>query len=176
MMVCRVCRSPLRAQIDRALVAGALSLRDLAEQYGVSSSALHRHQRTCLPDELVQAVIAVQALDAEGCLVEADRLRRRAEQLLEDALERGDYRTALAAMAQCRGSLDLLLRVRLAEAAIHRKGPGPYECCVAYAHEYVSDILKRTLLGEAAEPPAVDELSDDEIDALTPTRRAAPRA
>jgi hypothetical protein len=150
-MTCRVCRSPDRARVDRALVAAQSSVRDLAEQYGLSSSAVHRHRQRCLPDELVQAHVDMLALDAEGCLLEVERLRRRAVQLMDQALDDGDRRTALAAMGQCRGALETLVRTRLAQAALQRSGPGPYECCVAYAREYVGQLLSDALVG--AGPP-----------------------
>jgi hypothetical protein len=161
-MVCGVCRSPDRARFDRALVTGQEPLRDRAGQYGLSSSAVHRHRQRCLPDELVQAHLAVLALGAEGCLLEVERLRRRAQQLLDQALSDGDHRTALAAMAQCRGSLDLLIRTRLAQTAIQRSGPGPYDCCIAYAREHIGNLLSEALVRAGPAPPAMpDELLED---------------
>ena len=39
---CTICRHTHRAAIDGALVAG-YSFRDIAAQYGISKTALHRH-------------------------------------------------------------------------------------------------------------------------------------
>jgi len=154
-MVCRVCRSPERARIDRALVGSQSSVRELAETYGLSPSAVHRHRGRCLPAELVQAHVDLLALDAEGVLLEVERLRRRAQQLVDQALAAGDNRIALAAMAQCRGALDLLVRARLAQASTTRDGPGPHDCCRAYAQEYIGHMLSETLVREEPALPAL---------------------
>jgi hypothetical protein len=160
-MVCRVCRSPLRAQLDRALVSGHDSLRELAAQYDISSSALHRHRRTCLPDSLVQAHVDMFALDVDGVLLEVERLRHRALQLLDESLAEHDRRSALSAIGQCRGALDLMVRTRLTQAAAARSGPGPYDCCRAYAQEYVGKLISDTLLRVGPAPPVLpEELAD----------------
>jgi hypothetical protein len=42
---CKVCASPLRDEIDRALQEGSPSLRELARQTGLSHHSLFRHSR-----------------------------------------------------------------------------------------------------------------------------------
>jgi hypothetical protein len=51
---CTICLHPDRAAIDRALVSGT-SFRDLAGQWSVTKSALHRHKTQHLPGHLVKA-------------------------------------------------------------------------------------------------------------------------
>lgn len=51
---CTICLHPERAAIDRALVSGT-SFRDLAGQWSVTKSALHRHKQEHLPGHLAKA-------------------------------------------------------------------------------------------------------------------------
>ncbi|HEC61378.1 MAG TPA: hypothetical protein ENI27_03900 [bacterium] len=41
---CSICTSPKRGHINRALISGKRRLREIAEKYGYSISALHRHK------------------------------------------------------------------------------------------------------------------------------------
>lgn len=49
--LCTVCNHESRVVIDRLIGTGTVTLRNLAEQFGLSTTALHRHQ-----DHVVQAV------------------------------------------------------------------------------------------------------------------------
>jgi hypothetical protein len=51
---CTVCAHPERAAIDKALVDGQ-PLRNIAEHFGTSTTALHRHKEDRLRDLLAQA-------------------------------------------------------------------------------------------------------------------------
>jgi len=51
--VCSICTSPARADIDAALETDR-SLRDIAAQFGVSKTALHRHWQTHVPEQAAQ--------------------------------------------------------------------------------------------------------------------------
>lgn len=51
---CTICLHPERPAIDRSLVSGT-SFRDLAGQWSVTKSALHRHKQDHLPGHLVKA-------------------------------------------------------------------------------------------------------------------------
>jgi hypothetical protein len=51
---CSICTHPKRAEIDKALVAGT-PLRNVAERFETSATALHRHKATHLVDVIVRA-------------------------------------------------------------------------------------------------------------------------
>lgn len=53
---CTVCMHPDRTTIDATLAQSSASLRDIAGQFGLSRSALHRHQAEHLPARLVKAI------------------------------------------------------------------------------------------------------------------------
>ncbi len=54
---CLTCRHEAREAIDGALVVGT-PLRNIAEQHGLSSTALHRHKKDHLSATLVKAAEA----------------------------------------------------------------------------------------------------------------------
>jgi len=104
---CTICTNPDRAAIDRALVAGD-AYRTIAQRYGTSATALHRHKADHLPAKLAQAAAATQTADAIDLLSEVRALRRKAYSLLLQAEAAGDIRTALAGVREARACLELL--------------------------------------------------------------------
>jgi len=71
---CNVCRSVDRAAIDELLIAGR-SIRQVAEQFGLSKSTLHRHRKHLVghvPKQLGQGLVMVSE-------EELDRITRKAE-------------------------------------------------------------------------------------------------
>lgn len=109
-MTCRVCRHPQRTEMERRLLEGA-SYREIALQFGVSHMALHRHRAHHLPAHLARAHQAAQAAQADDLLAQARHLQAKALAILDRAERAGDLRTALAAIAQARGTLELLARL-----------------------------------------------------------------
>src|SRR5690349_20704181 len=106
---CTVCGHDHVAAIDRALIAGR-PIRGIARTFGVSEDALGRH-RTHLPKALVKAHDVAETLRADELLAEATALQTKAWQLLHVAEAHGDTRTALMAVREIRGCLELLARL-----------------------------------------------------------------
>jgi len=104
---CTVCQHPDRGDIDRALLAGE-PLRNIAERFRLSTTALHRHKRDHLPSTLVKAREAEEVSRADDLLAQVQQLQARALDLLRKAEAEGDYRTALAGIREARGCLELL--------------------------------------------------------------------
>lgn len=103
--VCSVCRHPDRAAIDEALVARRDSLRDIARQYGLKKDAVARHKAEHLPDHLARAQEAEKVADADTLLEQMRALQEKTLAILEAAK---DPRTALSAVREARGNLELL--------------------------------------------------------------------
>jgi hypothetical protein len=93
-MVCRVCSSPDRAEIDRSLVSGTGSDRTIATRFGLSRQSIARHRVNHLPATLV---------------VEDDARRR------DDA---ADLRSGVAALTSLVPVAVATLRTVLTDAAI----------------------------------------------------------
>jgi len=123
MRKCTVCAHKKRETIDKELLAGR-SLRDIAERFGTSKAALHRH-RSHVAEHVAQAHEAAEVCRADTLLDQvraqrdrAERLAGAAERILNDALADGDRDTALnavragaSAFREVRGVLELLGKV-----------------------------------------------------------------
>ena len=107
---CTICQHPQLAEIDEALVRG-VPLRDIAGQYGVTRSALQRHAGAHLPAALSRARRAQEAVRADSLLDQVVGLRDHALAVLGRAEKAQDHRSALAAIREARGCVELLARL-----------------------------------------------------------------
>jgi transposase-like protein len=104
---CTVCDHPQRHGIDEALVGGA-SYRSVAKRFGLSESAVYRHKTEHLPAHLLKAREVEETARADDLLDQVRNLQTHALDILERAEKAGDLRSALAAISQARGNLELL--------------------------------------------------------------------
>jgi len=104
---CTVCDDPERHSIDEILVTGA-PYRSVAKHFGLSESAVYRHKTDHLPAHLLKAKEVEEAARADDLLEQVRHLQGRALDILERAEKTGDLRTALAAISQARGNLELM--------------------------------------------------------------------
>jgi len=104
---CTVCDHPERHCIDETLVSGA-PYRGIAKQFGISESAVYRHKTEHLPANLLKAKEAEEVAQADDLLDQVRHLQAHALDILDRAKNGGDLRTALAAISQARGNLELL--------------------------------------------------------------------
>jgi transposase-like protein len=104
---CTVCDHLERHGIDEALVTGA-PYRSVAKRFGLSESAVYRHKTDHLPAHLLKAREAEEAAQADDLLEQVRNLQAHALDILERTEKVGDLRTALAAISQARGNLELL--------------------------------------------------------------------
>lgn len=51
---CSVCIHAKRADVDRMLLGGSASLRDIAKQFGVTAASLNRHRNNHLPARMAE--------------------------------------------------------------------------------------------------------------------------
>jgi transposase-like protein len=102
-----VCDHPESHGIDEALVTGA-PYRSVARRFELSESAVYRHKTEHLPAHLLKARVAEEAARADDLLEQVRHLQAHALDILERAEKTGDLRTALAAISQARGNLELL--------------------------------------------------------------------
>jgi hypothetical protein len=104
---CTVCDHPERHSIDEALITGA-PYRSVAKRFGLSESAVYRHKVEHLPTQLLKAREVEEVASADDLLDQVRNLQAHALDILERAEKVGDLRTALAAISQARGNLELL--------------------------------------------------------------------
>ena len=104
---CTVCDHPESHGIDEALVTGA-PYRSVARRFELSESAIYRHKTEHLPAHLLKAREVEEVAQADHLLEQVRNLQAHALNILERAEKAGDLRTALAAIYQARGNLELL--------------------------------------------------------------------
>jgi hypothetical protein len=107
---CTVCEHYKKKTIDRELVGGA-SNRSVASIYDVSEAAVRRHKANHLPAKLVMAEKVAEVVEADNLLDQVKGLQRRAYGILDRAEEAGELRTALSAIREARGNLELLAKL-----------------------------------------------------------------
>ncbi|MGV8123507.1 MAG: hypothetical protein AB2L14_27455 [Candidatus Xenobiia bacterium LiM19] len=121
---CTICDHPKRAEIDQAIINNE-TYRKIAEQYEITVASLNRHKQSHIPEllsktqeihdqrvaalvEIVQERAAQETGQADTLLVQLKEWISRTERLFSKAEESGDLRTALAAVKEGRGNLELL--------------------------------------------------------------------
>ena len=104
---CTVCTHPQKEEINQLLVAGTAS-RNIAARFGASASAVFRHKQDHLPTTLVAAAEARGIAHGASLLDQLRGLQERASQILDEAANSGDLRTALMAVREARGCVELI--------------------------------------------------------------------
>jgi len=108
--VCTVCTHANRHAIDVALVSGTPN-RHIASQYQLSEAAVRRHAEAHLPAALARAREAADMAHAGDLPAQVRVLQARALAILDAVDAGGDPRTALAALREARGSLELIAKL-----------------------------------------------------------------
>lgn len=107
---CSICEHPRADEINAALLGG-VPLRDIAGQFSVSKTALHRH-KDHVPAGLVKAQEAQEIAKADTLLDQVTELRDKALSILAKAEQAGDLRTALQGVREAKGCLELLAKLQ----------------------------------------------------------------
>jgi hypothetical protein len=107
---CTICRQRDRPAIDAALIENE-PLRNIAKQYGVTSTSLHRH-RQHLPRHLLNAKQAQEATESTSLLDRVEKLIHRLDRIATRAEKDRAWSSAAGAIRETRGCLTLLARMR----------------------------------------------------------------
>jgi hypothetical protein len=111
---CSTCQHVKRAEIDRRLAAGEPG-NQIAADYGLNPSSLHRHRSNCLGLSSSNAIMketAVACLPSKENLNEAYfELRTRIDGIVTAAQQQGSLQIALSGLNSIRQTLDSLSRL-----------------------------------------------------------------
>jgi hypothetical protein len=116
---CATCQHLKRAEIDRRLAAGEPTAQ-VANDYGLNPSSLHRHRTNCLKlassnaikKEAARGTAAVELLPSKEILGDAYfALRERIDQIVAQAEQQGSLRVAITGLNSIRQTLDSLARL-----------------------------------------------------------------
>jgi hypothetical protein len=116
---CGTCQHIKRAEIDRRLAAGEPG-NQIAQDYGLTPSSLHRHRSNCLRLSSSNAIMkeVSRGTAAVACLPSKDdlntayfELRSRIDQIVSQAEQQGSLQVALSGLNSIRHTLDSLSRL-----------------------------------------------------------------
>jgi len=108
---CTICKNGKKDAINAALISGTAPIRRIAADNGVTESALRRHAAKHLPASLVKAQEAREVASADTLLEQCRELQSRTLTILDAAENANDLRTALQAIREARGLLELLAKL-----------------------------------------------------------------
>ena len=103
---CKVCRSDNVKEIDKAIIEGE-TLQSIADKYHFHISTISRH-KPHIASKINTYSALVDAQEGGTVLQRIDDLLQRANNLLDKAEDSGDVKTALIAIREVRGTLELL--------------------------------------------------------------------
>jgi hypothetical protein len=107
---CPVCVHTERQAIEKALLRSE-RLHEITQRYGVSKRSLFNHRDSHLPQQLKKAQKAEEMTQADSLLRQVLYLQSRALTILKTAEASGDLKTALGAIREARGNLELLAKL-----------------------------------------------------------------
>jgi len=116
---CSTCQHVKRAEIDRRLAGGEPG-KQVALDYGLSPSSLHRHRVNCLKlassnaimKEVARGTAAVACLPSRDDLGSAySDLRAQLDEIVGKAVDEGQPKTAITGLNSMRQTLDSLMRL-----------------------------------------------------------------
>lgn len=107
---CTVCSHKDVEEINKRLARNEV-FRTIADNTGLSETALKRHKAEHIPETLLKAENIKDVAEANTLLGDIKSLRERATGILDRAEKSGDLKTALMGIREARGCLELLAKV-----------------------------------------------------------------
>ena len=107
---CTICASPQHQAVDQSLVAGT-PYRAVAERFAAGPASVYRHQQGHLPATMLKAREAQEVAHADGLLAQLQSLQQKTLEILARAEGTGDLRSALAALRELRGTVELTAKL-----------------------------------------------------------------
>jgi len=108
---CPVCVHGERQEIEKALL-GSETLHQVAQRFALPKWSLYRHKQRHLPRQLKKAQEAKEMIQADSLLRQMLYLQSRALNILMTAEVAGELKTALGAIREARGNLELLAKLQ----------------------------------------------------------------
>ncbi len=107
--ICAICKYSKKQEIDKLLVRGE-PYRSIAKQFSLSESAVYRHKGH-ISEKLVKAKDAQEIAKADGLLCQVRDIQVRTLNILTEAEQSKNWKTALLAIRESRGNLELLAKL-----------------------------------------------------------------
>ncbi len=171
-MSCTICQHPKRHDIDQALIAGSATLTALSQEYGLSTSALHRH-KAHLQTKVNRGKDQLQDNLRQGCLFWLSQALQMAMQTAQAAQAEGNFKVVLKAIAQGTRLITIILKqdLHLDDKSVYGILTSPHWAAqdsllphdpkiMAMSRESLTGALSAPCPEGAALPPAPDPLAD----------------
>jgi hypothetical protein len=153
---CSTCQHIRRAEIDRRLAAGEPG-NQIAQDYSLNPSSLHRHRSNCLRlsssnaimKEVSRGTAAIASLPSKDDLSTAYfQLRAQIDQIVTKAQAEGSLQVALSGLNSMRHTLDSLARL----AGFDRQGSQVNVAVQTNVHVDLAQIAARVIQKFDREP------------------------
>jgi hypothetical protein len=175
-MPCTICQHPQRPAIDQALIAGSATLATLSQEYGLSTSALHRH-KAHLQAKVSRAQDRLQDNLRQGCLFWLSQAAEMAMQTAKAAQAEGNGKLVLQAIRQGTRLLTIILKqdIHLDDRLVYEILTSPQWTAQAGLLPYDPQILaaaRQSLAGTLSSPcpegaaPSSSDVSPVDLDLL----------
>ena len=151
-MTCTTWRHEARETIDEALVAGEPH-RSIAEQYGLSPSAVLRHQDNHLPAVLVKAAESKELAHGTALLEQVEWLLTETKESMERSKNNGKEKDFLAGARETRHTMELVGRIT-GELRENNRDSAPqtaFDAIIKLASALSEAQLQRMAAGEKLE-------------------------
>ncbi len=108
-MSCTICQHPKRQAIDQALIAGSATRAALSQEYGLSTSALHRH-KAHLQANVNRAKDQLQNNLYQSCFFWLSQALEMVMQTAQAAQAEGNFKVVLQAIRQGTRLITIILK------------------------------------------------------------------
>ncbi|MBV9405138.1 MAG: hypothetical protein JO211_07325 [Acidobacteriaceae bacterium] len=108
---CSACNHPESFEINEAIIVRGCSKRAVADQFGLSPTAVQRHKRH-IPQLLVEASRHTDHFEADAILMRVEDLERETLEALEQAKAQDELGFVLASIREQRHNLELVSKIR----------------------------------------------------------------
>ena len=107
---CAICSHPQRLEIEREIIRGA-TRASVSRKYGMSTTAVYRHETKHIPQLLVKARDVATIASADILIAELKGLKDTAEEIMVQCKEDKNYRASLYAIQQLKGLIELTAKL-----------------------------------------------------------------
>ena len=104
---CSVCTHPMIDAINLLIVNETTSIRDIAQQFGLSKDAIYRHRKEHLPEAMLKSKEAAEVSRADELIEQVKTLQEEAQHVLQEAKAGKDHELVLKAVDRTLKTLDL---------------------------------------------------------------------
>ncbi len=112
-MICKVCASPFKEDLEKDFVMNRLSKQKLSNKYGLPYGSVDRHLRNHLPQELAEAAKEREREGGGAILDSIQGLVQSAQNQLSKAEKKGHGRLALESVRTLKDLYQLLLQIQV---------------------------------------------------------------